>query len=603
MTADQARQGESTPLLQASPSSPPETYSSLVRARRRSSAFLSFLSEPEFSEEAEHEDARRSRTISLLVCLSVVYYAGVMVLNSFSIEEIKTLSCAEYYYPSTANREDHPRPLGGDPMRLCAVPFVDKRTSEMMSYTDTLSSFTGCIGSLLIAKYVLPKLSRRTAALTSVAISIVYLVALSMVPTHYSLDPTVSSTSSMHPTNAQYLFVAIFTFANLLGSPQNMFPILMQVMVVDVCKEDEKASSFSKILAGNLIGATVASFLLLVLFPYFGIHFSILYHTGPCSPFLVAAVLMTLTLILVAWLLPETKPSSASHQGGPSETAALLRDSTDERRDRDQGTVSDDNSKYPSGLSWLRPVIDTMSLFGYLLPYRSSSDGKWDYKLSVMLIALLFGDTLTVAWSNLIVFASSHLDFGPEDVAIFLGALGGSKGLYNLFGLPLVVKHIRKIVKGRIRDEILAGETPVINKRERYVVETDRIVAMVSLAFDVLGWLCMGLAAKQLSVLSIYGSLAVLLFATGAIPSIQALALDLFQAQNRPTLDPVAERDAFITLFVVFVNVTSTIGPVINNAIYNWSIDHNMNFLLFFTVAGSSLISLLLVASVGSVFK
>lgn len=532
----------------------------------------------------------------MLVCLSVMYYTGIMINNAYMVEEIKTLACAEYYYPTTARNVT--LPMGGDPMRLCAVPFVDKRTSEIMAYTDTLSSFTGFISSLLIANFVLPKVSRRTAALVAVALSVLSLVALCLVPTHYSLDPMEASVSTMHPQASQHLFEAIIVISNLLGATQTMFPIVMQVMVVDVCKDGEKASSFAKLMVGNLLGATASSICILVLFPFFGLHFSVLYHTGPCSPFLVAAAVMALTFILVAMFLPETKPSSVAVHAENEDTASPTY--VDTCPTRDQITDDDDNA---ANVTWLKPVIDTVGLFSYVLPYKSSPDAKWDYKLSVMLIALLFGDTLMLAWSNLVVFASSHLDFGPEDVAVLLGALGASKGLFNLFGLPLVVKHIRKVVRRRIRNEMAEGEVSNVDRRERYIVETDKIVAMLSLGVDVVGWMCMGLAAKHLSVAGIGGGLGVLLFATGALPSIQALAVDLFQAQNRPSRDPIAARDAFITLFAVFQNVTSTVGPFVNNAIYTWSIDHNMSFLLFFSTSSASLVSLLLVASVGSVFK
>jgi len=89
------------------------------------------------------------------------------------------------------------------------------------------------------------------------------------------------------------------------------------------------------------------------------------------------------------------------------------------------------------------------------------------------------------------------------------------------------------------------------------------------------------------------------MFASGAIPSVSALSLDLFQAQDRPTDDPVAARDAFLGFLNLLVTVLLTVGPLLNNAIYTWSVDHAVPALVFFWTSCSSLISLVFVALVG----
>lgn len=89
------------------------------------------------------------------------------------------------------------------------------------------------------------------------------------------------------------------------------------------------------------------------------------------------------------------------------------------------------------------------------------------------------------------------------------------------------------------------------------------------------------------------------MLASGAIPSVSALSLDLFLAQDRPTDDPVAARDAFLAFLNLLGTVMLTVGPLLNNVIYTWSIDHAMPALIFFWTSCSSLISLVFVALVG----
>ena len=93
------------------------------------------------------------------------------------------------------------------------------------------------------------------------------------------------------------------------------------------------------------------------------------------------------------------------------------------------------------------------------------------------------------------------------------------------------------------------------------------------------------------------------LFAAGAYPAILALNVDYFLAQDRPTDDPVAARDAFVGFLDLILTLSTTFGPLVNNAIYFWSIDHAVPGLVFFWTATLSTTSLILVTSVGLFFK
>lgn len=86
------------------------------------------------------------------------------------------------------------------------------------------------------------------------------------------------------------------------------------------------------------------------------------------------------------------------------------------------------------------------------------------------------------------------------------------------------------------------------------------------------------------------------MFAAGAVPSIQALSVDLFLAQDRPT-DDIAARDAFLGFLNLLATLLQTFGPLINNSIYRWSIDHAVPALVFFWTSCSSFGALTFVAS------
>ena len=93
------------------------------------------------------------------------------------------------------------------------------------------------------------------------------------------------------------------------------------------------------------------------------------------------------------------------------------------------------------------------------------------------------------------------------------------------------------------------------------------------------------------------------MFATGALPLIQALSIDLFLAQDRPTNDPVAARDAFMGFLNLVQTILLSLGPLLNNAIYRWSIDQALPATVFFWTSIQSLLSLAFVAAAGLVAK
>lgn len=90
-----------------------------------------------------------------------------------------------------------------------------------------------------------------------------------------------------------------------------------------------------------------------------------------------------------------------------------------------------------------------------------------------------------------------------------------------------------------------------------------------------------------------------LLLASGALPAIQALCVDFFLAQNRPTDDPVAARDALVGFISLLLNVMTTVGPLVNNFLYQWSIDHSVPYLVFLWTATLSFITMLFVTLAG----
>lgn len=604
-----ASQDETTPLLPPRTDVDGEGRWSL--ARRRSSAFLSALSEPEDKAGDEYHNYRRNLSIYLIVALSLVYNIGIGIYNSFAVELIQTIACAEYYYPAFSNDSRFPTlPTAGDPSELCSVSWVDKRTSQMTTYVDTFGSITSCMASLILANVLFPRFSRRTLSIASVLATMAFAAGLALVPTHYSFDPNVASTSTVHPTTSMYLVISIFVAGGMVGAPQVALLLICQVMVLDVSREDEKTSGFARVSASMTLGMAFASILLRLVLPSLGLSFSILHHSGPCSPFWMVTANSAVALLLVILFLPETKPSavaltSSRRSSFSSDDSLAALDESAERAPGGPATRASGNSSPQTSV--LQVGKDLLGLFGYLLPYRPHPGAKRDFKLPLTLLAVIFGDNITLVWSNLVVFCSTHLHFGPKETTTLLGILGATKGLYSLIALPWVVTVVRSIVKRRMREELLAVAVEElttearIHKREESVIFTDRIIAMVALAFDVAGFIAMGIAASHLSASGIYGSVFFLMFAAGVIPAIQALCVDYFQAQNRPTDDPVAARDALVGFLNFLQTLMTTVGPLINNAIYRWSIDHALPALVFFWTSCLSLLAFVFIASLNFV--
>ncbi|SPO20973.1 uncharacterized protein UTRI_00450 [Ustilago trichophora] len=601
-----AAQDETTPLLSYHNNDDGERRWSL--SRRRSSAFLSFLSEPEDKEGQEYVNYQRKRAGYLIVFLATVYNVGIGIYHSFAVELIQTLACAEYYHSSSSPESPFPTlPSAGDPMDLCSVPWVDKRTSQISTYCDAFGSVMACIASLLLAKWLLPRVSRRKLAMASVSVTLSFGVLVAWLPTHSSFDPSIPSTSTLHPTTSLYLYVLLNTVGGLLGAPQTAMLLLSQATMLDVVREDEKTSGLSQVFASSTIGMAISSLLIRLVLPYFNLNFSILYHSGPFSPFWLSVIVWSFDLLLVYFLQPETrsfaqaKPRSRRSSISSNESFETITPPT-QTHDAQASSPASSPPRSPIAAT-LYNIKETLGMFGYLLPYQSQPGAKRDYKLPLMLCAVIFSDNITMIWANLVIFCSTHLRFGPQQVTTLLGVLGATKGLFALFALPWIVQVVRRTVKRRMREvmitasiEDLTSEDRVA-KREESAIYTDRLIAMSSLACDVLGFIAMGVAASHLSTAGIYGSLFLLMFAAGAVPSIQALSVDLFLAQDRPTDDPVAARDAFLGFLNLLATLLQTFGPLVNNSIYRWSIDHAVPALVFFWTSCSSFGALTFVAS------
>ena len=505
---------ETTPLLVHHNSEVGERRWSL--ARRRSSAFLSFLSEPEDKDGDEYAEWQRKRTIFLIVGLTTLYAVGSGITNSFTVELVQTLACAEYYHSSSPDGSPFPTlPSAGDPSELCSVAWVDKRTSQMATYVDSISNLTICIASLILATVILPRFSRRSIGIALPLCNLAFALSIALIPTHYSFDASVPSTSITHPTTSMNLLLLVYIVGGLLGVPTTGFLILAQVMVLDACREDEKTSAFAQVYATNTLGMAISSILLRFVLPNLGINFSILRHTGPFSPYWMVVISYLITTISTALLLPETKPVSARSL---SRTASISSD--DEHPGHRDGQVAEAQGQSVSSTAEPRSstaaiwqtIKETLSLFGYLVPYKSPSNNRTDFKLPLILLAVLSSDTITLIWSNLVVFCSTHLNFGPKEVTTLLGIIGASKGLFAILVLPHIVKAVRRVVARKMRQELnvaslgdVSTETRSV-KREESVIRTDLIVAAGSLLCDALGFIAMGIAAAHLSAEGIYGS-------------------------------------------------------------------------------------------------
>ncbi|UTT94830.1 hypothetical protein NDA17_000267 [Ustilago hordei] len=550
-------QDENTPLLRHHNTDHGQGRWSL--ARRRSSAFPSLFSQPEDKDGEDYLQHQRKIDLYLVVFVNVVYNVAIGIMNSFFVELIQTLSCAEYYYDSSSPDSRFPTlPTTGDP-----------------------SDF------------------RRAVTIGAVVVAVLHATTMALLPTHYSFDPAVASTSTVHPTVSLYLLLTTLVVGGLLGAPQTAMPVLSQVMALDVCKEDEKTAAFSQVFASMTLGMAISSTVLQFL-PLFNVHFSILHHTGPFSPFYMVVGVHLVALIIVILLLPETKPIPSPQNLSRRTSVSSDEDSQEHFGGSDRQVLvssSDPPSSTSSGIA--QSLKEMLGLFGYLIPYQPHPGSKRDYKLPLMLCGLVFCDTISTVWSNLVVFCSTHLHFGPQEVTILLGVIGATKGLYALFALPLIVTFVRKTVKKKIHEELTASASieylsteTRLAKREESVILTDKIVALGSLACDCAGFIAMGVAASHLSAAGIYG-----------IPSIQALNVDFFLAQDRPTEDPVAARDAFMGFLSLLRTLLQTFGPLINNVIYGWSVDHAMPALVFFWTSFMSFSSLMFVTSVGFFVK
>ncbi len=158
--------------------------------------------------------------------------------------------------------------------------WVDKRTSQVLTYSSVLSSITSCVASLLLANVLLPRFGRRSLTIGVIVASALVTGLMPFIPTHYSFNAAVPSTSTLSPTTGIHLYLYLFVAAGFFGIPQLAMLLLTQVMLLDIVRDDEKTSAFSLVGASVTLGMAASTFLIRFVLPYFGVSFSTLNHTG-----------------------------------------------------------------------------------------------------------------------------------------------------------------------------------------------------------------------------------------------------------------------------------------------------------------------------------
>ena len=520
----------------------------------------------EYDEHRKHPMSARQRFRAQAVCYvlgALIYFAHYASISSL-FDMVRALACSEAYATSASWSPE-----------LCKLPAVEKRTSAMVTSIIASNSLSSSVFVLVFASRVLSRLGRRPTFILSLFSILFFHLAKWLVPVLFAHRPTLCLN----------LTILIFLLSGLVGSPDSLSTLVGQAVVLDASLPSQKTVVLSRLTACNYIGMAL-SFVLLRIIPQPPLPA----NDFDRFPLFLSVVIASIALLVGVAFLPETVHARpiTEDQEQPAQPA--------------QATTM------------LGRLRSSLSAFAILRPTRSETTGQRDWRLARLMAVLILGLQIGLSTNTLVIYLQSRMDFRVRQLNAVLGGIGTLRGIF-LFGLvPYLVLHVRRFyaIKGQGQDqgqaesaseqdeveqdeeqedETTEGGTP--KQRESAHVKTDKAIACTSLVLEAVSWLVIMLGGLAISVPLLLVGLVLFVLSGACLPSVQALAIDvLFSQQTSHTLEE------FLSLVNGLSNILGTLGPVVNNVVYDVSIDVGFPEAIFLLSALYSILSLVLVASV-----
>lgn len=212
-------------------------------------------------------------------------------------------------------------------------------------------------------------------------------------------------------------------------------------------------------------------------------------------------------------------------------------------------------------------------LRGACTPFRLLSSSS---NLTKMLVASMMTSEIHVATNVYAVYVQSRFNFKAKDLSLLSGSVGLMSWFFLMFLFPPIVACVRK---RRLATPLGLPDS-----------DSDRILALGSLAMDVISWTLALVAGLWRSVAGMALGLVAFSLSSSASSTIVALATAF--------LPVTASNDDLVALLYTCDSVMRTLGPIFTANIYRIGLHLHFPELVFVLTALLSLLTMGLITTV-----
>ncbi|ORX40178.1 major facilitator superfamily domain-containing protein [Kockovaella imperatae] len=468
---------------------------------------------------------------------------GPSVTASTALFIVRALMCRHVAY------QQHDVPLPSPDAELCGNPVVGAWTASVMTGLAVLDGIVSFLSTSYV-RNLADKYGRRPLLYT---LPILAMIATSSLIVAYLVPNPI----------LPWILLALNGIF-ITASTKSLF--VPTLLVSDVADDEQRTRYFSRLEAVSLLG------------PGTGFILSALtsrYSSITLLPYYLALGFQFSASVYAFFCIPETKD-----MGDDADSDSGDQSQDHHHRHRDSGL--------PEAVEEVvEAVVDPIKPLGLLLPHRDRETGKFEWRLTLLTVALLC-NTIGIVFipTASLLYLSDKFGFQPEQNGWILAYLALSKFVFVLLLFPLIQKGGRKLyhafLERRTRNVSTSTERSRLIQRQSYKKREasseanhfDIILLFFSVGLDALALIMVSLANTPKQAIISYAFLAL---GSGDQPTFKSVFVSLVPEDMG--------GEALAALDMVW-NAARLLSPLILGTIYAVVLEKGMPQVLFL-VAGA----------------
>ena len=522
-------------------------------------------------------DSDAKRILLSILVTNFLVAAGHYIAISSVMELIRGLSCSEYYFLHDPRFHQE-----GDDLD-CSLIEIQDRTSTVFSYMLSINSLVSGFSAIWLAPRPLKKLGQTATMVIATIGPAAELFFLAWLPNQFSSASPPGGLRS--PTASLYLLIAEAGFFGLVGCPDTLIGIASQAAVLQATPEALRSTWLARLTSCTFLGMLASTLVLQ------GLNVDTSSNSvADKLPILIGALASTLAVVWSLFTLPQSRSKPQGPWIGDQQAQqSSFADDEDDHREQNSVPTSALSAETSTSAPTLRSSLIDLFKPLHLLSPSTHGSSRRDWRLTKLIIAGVLCDQIALTTNTQVIYVQSHFELHAQELSLLLGLVGLTKWIYLVFAFPRLAAFVRKLCTSENpTDETSSGLPTTASALAS--ASADRLLAILSLVMDVLAWAIVILAGRAYNYPAYLVALVLYALSGASVSSITSLASVLLPRES--TVDDLVATLSSLS------NVMSTVGPVINAAIYRYGLGLGFPELVFGLAAFISVAGAVLVGSV-----